>query len=90
MNVAGIVLRRILQADLTECNFPGTPYISCSVAQGFSRLLQGQNLMLTEETALATEKIRRVHCDVFPAVCAETNRAASPDPTPVGYISSTV
>ena len=41
-----------------------------------------------EETALATEKIRGIDCDVFPAVCAATTGVVSPDPTPVGNSSS--
>ena len=41
-----------------------------------------------EETSLATEKSRREDCDVSPAVCAAINRVVSPDPTPVGHISS--
>ena len=43
-----------------------------------------------EETALPTVECRRVGCDVLPAECAVTTRVVSPDPTPVGFMSSAI
>ena len=72
-----------LPAAITESDPPAALYSSCSSCIEVSPNAD-------EETALATEKFRRVDSDVFPAVSAENNRVVSSDPTLVGYISSVV
>ena len=62
------------------------------LAVGFLRLLQGTTPDGDEHAAPRQRRknFRRVDCDAFPAVCAVTNRAVPPDPTPVGCISSAI
>ena len=85
----GLLRAGFLPAAMTEGDAPASLYYSCSCT-GFLPAVATVKPNSGKDTALATEKCRGVDFDVLPAVSAENNIEVSPDPTPLGYISSAV